>query len=326
MRTCIKNVRVINGLGQCLEKADILFDEKILKISETSIEEGDQVIDGLGYTLIPGLIEAHAHLAMDASMNPFAVIAKDSEAATGIKQDVWNFITGRNLIISATDVSLGSQTQTGYCTYSTNQETGGTVVYKYVADRSGLVCISLDLSKKNSFSFWKNGIELYSETYSIPQTLAVSNVSAGDVIEVHLTCKANEKGTINLRAGILDETVFWSGYDTLASSQLQITKFENTRIEGTIQCNRNGVLYTSIPQDGNWTATVDGKPAETVSIGDAMVGLLLPEGEHTVMFVYRNKYFSLGWKISFVCLGVFAGLYWSIYQPKRKIGRFENKA
>lgn len=85
MRTCIKNVRVINGLGECFEKADVLFDEKILKISETPIEEGEQVIDGQGYTLIPGLIEAHAHLAMDASMNPFAVIAKDSEAATGIK-------------------------------------------------------------------------------------------------------------------------------------------------------------------------------------------------------------------------------------------------
>lgn len=85
MRTCIKNVRVIDGLGNCLEKANVLFDQKILAVSEEPIEGADKEIDGEGYTLIPGLIEAHAHLAMDASMNPFAVIAKDSEAATGIK-------------------------------------------------------------------------------------------------------------------------------------------------------------------------------------------------------------------------------------------------
>ena len=199
-------------------------------------------------------------------------------------------------------------------------------MYKYIADRQGLVCIDLDLSKKNSFSFWKNGVELYSETYSIPQSLAVSEVLPGDVIEVHLTCKANENGTISLHAGILDEYLFRYGYAVLASSTLELTKFETTRVEGTIQCNRNGVLYTSIPQDGNWTATVDGKPAEIVLVGDAMVGLIMTEGEHTVSFAYKNRAFSLGWKISLVCLCVLGGLYYSIYLPKRKKGKFEKKA
>ena len=247
-------------------------------------------------------------------------------AATGVNADVWSFITGRNLSVSAVSVTLDSQTQTGYCAYSTTPETGGTVVYKYIADKEGLVCVDLDLSMGNDYSFWKNGVELYDETYSIPQTLAVSQVVPGDVIEVHLTCMADEKGTILLRAGILNEEVFYRGYDVLAASTLELTSFQNTRVEGTISCNRNGILYTSIPQDGNWTATVDGKPGEIVLIGDAMVGLLLPEGEHTIVFSYHNKYFSLGWKISLACFGVFLGLYFSIYQPRRKKGKFEKKA
>lgn len=247
-------------------------------------------------------------------------------AATGIDENVWSFIEGRNLSVSATDVALSSQTQNGFCAYATNAQTGGTVVYKYIAHKDGFVCVDLELSKKNSFSFWKNGIELYNETYSIPQTLAVSQVQAGDVIEVHLTCNASEQGTISLHTGILDEEIFRRGYDILNASNLELTRFESTRIEGTINCNRNGVLYTSIPQDGNWTATVDGKPAQTVLVGDAMVGLLLTEGEHRVVFAYHNKVFSLGWKISLACLLVFGGLYFSIYQPKRKKGKFEKKA
>lgn len=243
--------------------------------------------------------------------------------ATGIHTDVWRIISGKNLSISGTGVTLNSQNQTGYCSYTTPANSGGTIVYKYIADQEGLVCIDLNLSKKNSFSFWKNGTELYSETYSIPQSLAVSYVLPGDIIEVHLTCKADQKGTITLHAGILDDEVFDRGYEVLSASTLELTTFKNTFVEGTINCNRNGVLYTSIPQDGNWSATVDGKPADIVLIGDAMVGLLLSQGQHTVTFTYHNAAFSLGWKISLACAAVFAELYLSIYQPKCKKGKYE---
>ena len=244
-------------------------------------------------------------------------------AATGINKDVWSLITGKNLSISATDVTVKSQSQTGYCSYSTAENTGGTIVYKYIADQKGLVCVDLNLSKKNKYSFWKNGVELYNETYSIPQSLSVCNVIPGDVIEVHLTCNANESGTITLHTGILNEEIFRGAYDVLAASTLELTTFENTLVEGAISCNRNGVLYTSIPQDGNWTATVDGKPAEIVLIGDAMVGLLLTEGEHTITFKYHNAAFSLGWKISLACAAVFGSLCLSIYLPQKKKGKYE---
>ena len=246
--------------------------------------------------------------------------------ATGMTGNVWTLVNGKNLSISATDVTLTTQTQDGYCAYSTSAESGGTIVYKYIAQEAGLVCVDLDLSADNDYSFWKNGVELYSETYSIPQSLAVSDVVPGDVIEVHLTCNANENGTISLYAGILNEGFFRSGYEKLAASTLKLTTFKNTYVEGTIDCDRDGVLYTSIPQDGNWTATIDGEPAEIVLLGDAMVGLILPAGKHTVTFAYKNKMFSLGWKISFACLLVFGGLYYSAYKPKRRTGKFEKKA
>ena len=237
--------------------------------------------------------------------------------ATGLQEDVWSLLSGKNLSISGSDVTLTSQSQqTGHCSYSTEANKTGTLTYKYIAPAAGLVCVDLNLSKVDKFSLWKNGVELYSETYSIPQSLAVSHAQRGDVIEVRMTCNANTRDSVTLHAGLLNDDVFWKGYDILSASKLELTDFRNTFVEGKIQCNRNGILYTSIPQDGNWSAWVDGAPADTVLIGDAMVGLLLSEGEHTVTFRYHNDAFSLGWKISLVCAALFLVLYRIIYKPR----------
>ena len=272
-----------------------------------------------------GFLTQNQLLNVDFSsgINTFEFQNELFSAATGVQEDVWTLITGKNLSITGTGVSLTSQTQTGYCSYTTNSDSNGTIVYKYIAEQDGFVCTSLNLSKKNKYSFWRNGEELYSETYSIPQSLAVSQVTAGDVIEVRLTCNAGDNGNITLHTGILNEDLFWKGFDVLNTSTLQLTSFKNTLITGTIDCDRNGVLYTSIPQDGNWTAEVDGKPARIVTIGDAMIGLLLSEGSHDVTFRYKNSAFSLGWKISLACVAIFIGLYLSVYQPRRKKGKYE---
>ena len=109
------------------------------------------------------------------------------------------------------------------------------------------------------------------------------------------------------------------------SSTLELSHFSNTKVEGAIHCNRNGVLYTSIPQDGNWIATVDGQPAQIVLIGDCMSGLLLSKGFHEIRFTYHNKAFALGWKISLACFILFALLYLAFYRPKRKRGKYERR-
>lgn len=244
-------------------------------------------------------------------------------AATGIPDKAWTLITGNNLSITGAGVNLTAQTQTGYCSYSTDPKANGTITYKYVAESDGFVCTSLNLSKKNKFSFSKNGEFLYNETYSIPQTLAICQVTSGDIIEIQLTCNAGDRGSITLHTAILDEALFWRGYDILNASTLELSVFENTHIEGTVLCNRNGVLYTSIPQDGNWVAEVDGKPAQIITIGGAMIGLLLSEGQHKITFRYENAAFSLGWKISLSCLILFIFLFLWIYRPRRKKGKYE---
>ena len=131
---------------------------------------------------------------------------------------------------------------------------------------------------------------------------------------------------MTVSAAILMEEPFRQGYEILSASTLELTRFDNTYVEGTIRCDRDGLLYTSIPQNSNWSATVDGEEAEVILVGECMVALRLQRGEHTVSFTYRNEAFSLGWKISLGAFALFGLLAWRTMdrsQKTRKKGRFE---
>ena len=179
------------------------------------------------------------------------------------------------------------------------------------------MCIWLDLSERNDFSVWLNGEELYSETYSIPQMLSVCQVQVGDVVDVVMACDSQDSGTISVSAALMEENAFWAGYEKLSASTLELTDFSTTKLRGTINCDRDGLLYTSIPQNGNWHAYVDGQEAETVLVGEAMLAIHLTEGEHDISFRYRNKAFTYGCMISLACSAVLVGL-WVWYYPKHK--------
>ena len=248
------------------------------------------------------------------------------KSATGLQKDVWKTMPGKTLSITGDCPTLTPQPNTGYCDYVT-EDKSGVITYTYTADREGFMCIVLDFTQRNNFAVKLNGETLYSESYSLTQMLAVGDVHIGDVVEIELKCKANEKGTTKISAGILNEELFRQGYEILAASVLELTEFHNTYVSGTIDCNRDGVLYTSIPQNGNWSAYVDGEPAEIVLIGVAMIGLEMTEGKHTVEFKYSNKAFDLGWKATLACLVVFIGISLLVYKPKfqRYRGRYECK-
>jgi len=255
----------------------------------------------------------------------FQVQNRIFSGATGIREDVWRTISGSNLMITGEDVTVSDQNTSGYCSYSDGLA-NSKVVYTYTIDQDGFMCVNLNLPKRNSVSIARNGVELYSESMSLPQMLAVGDVAVGDVVTVTMTCKADEKGTMTLTGAILNMQRFREGYDVLAASTLELTSFRNTRVEGTIDCNRDGLLYASIPQNGNWKVLVDGAEAEIKLVGDAMIGVELTEGEHNVVYVYRNGAFSLGWKISLACTLVLLAAWWFVYKPKiptQGKGKFE---
>ena len=245
-------------------------------------------------------------------------------AATGLQPEVWYRLQGQNTSIVGTGVTITESTGTGFCDYR-DATKGSTITYSYIVDRSGFCCIHLNLPKRNDYHVMVNGVELYRETISLPQMIAVGDVREGDLLDIRIECDAGEDSNMTVIASVLDNNLFRVGYEKLAACPLELMTFTNTLVEGTVDCDRDGLLYTSIPQNGNWTAEIDGIPAEITLVGDAMIGLQLTEGEHTVSFRYHNAAFSLGWKITAVCAAIFMLLIWwqSGRNTRMKKGRFQ---
>ena len=265
-----------------------------------------------------------ADLEFDSSSNAFEFQNRLFTAATGVEEAVWHRVSGENLTITSEDVTIESQDGTGYCRYR-DTKSNSSVTYRFVADRDGFACLHLNLPKRNDYYVSINDVELYKETISLPQMIAVDDLHPGDVISVRVVCKAGEESTMTIGAAILDHDVFWRGYEILNTSVLELTGFRSTYVKGIIQCDREGLLYASIPQNGNWEVKVDGKPAEIRLVGECMVGVMLTEGQHLVEYTYRNAAFSLGWKISLVCAAIFGTLVYRSAKPRpfRKKGKYE---
>ncbi len=287
------------------------------------IHRGDvHLLENNAYLPLGFLAEAELREVTFAASNSYRFNFQNVllQKAAGITQTVWNPLMGNALTITATQAELSNTTTTGSCSYET--ESVGSVLYTYTSNRSGFLCLDLNLSKKNNYTVTKNGVELFSEGYSLPQMIAVSQMEPGDIVEVRFACKEGESGTIKVDAYVLDEPVFRQAYDILSASTLDLTAFSNTLVEGTIACNRDGLLYTSIPQNGNWSVLVDGQPGEITLVGGVMCGVMLMEGTHTVTFTYRNPAFELGWKISLSCALVFLIVALTVYRTPRKKGKY----
>jgi imidazolonepropionase-like amidohydrolase len=70
MQTLIRNVRIFDGTGRAPFQGSVLVDgDTIAEIIEgESNAAADQIIDGAGRTLMPGMVEGHAHLTWGSSV------------------------------------------------------------------------------------------------------------------------------------------------------------------------------------------------------------------------------------------------------------------
>lgn len=105
----------------------------------------------------------------------------------------------------------------------------------------------------------------------------------------------------------------------LKSSTLNLEEYDDTSIRGNINVAEAGLLYTAIPYYKGFKVYVDGKRTDIVGIGnDALIGVELDAGEHTIEFKFTPYCFWLGVAIS--CTGLFISVLYMInFKRKKKV-------
>ncbi len=124
----------------------------------------------------------------------------------------------------------------------------------------------------------------------------IGKVKKGTKVKIH---RGDSKELPTLYAYAFDEDAWQAAFDELNSQPLKVTEWKDTKITGTVDAQKAGLLYTSIPYEGGWTVTVDGREVETTPIcNDAFIGISIMPGSHKIEFSYTPKGFVPGILVS----------------------------
>ena len=145
----------------------------------------------------------------------------------------------------------------------------------------------------------------YSSASIQPFTLDLGDQPEGAQITVNYKLTDDTSATVDFSAVRLDAEKFRKAYDNLRSNGLlEMEEFGDTKFSGKIRVNgADKLLYTSVPYDESWNVYVDGEyvpysSGDIVKVGDALMGVKLSSGEHTVAFRYRARGLSGGMKLT----------------------------
>lgn len=129
--------------------------------------------------------------------------------------------------------------------------------------------------------------------------LNVGEVEAGTTLHISYSLK-DDATSSNISQYVygLNEGKFVNAYNAIvANGTLDVTVNEEDYIKGTVKLAAGKMLYTSIPYDKGWSVYVDGvevSEENIVKIGDALMGIKMDAGEHTVELKYMPRGLAVG--------------------------------
>lgn len=114
----------------------------------------------------------------------------------------------------------------------------------------------------------------------------------GTPVTVELTYTKPQTGKMQIYAYELNNSGYLAMLDELADEQIEVTYYDETSLKGTVNVIDDGLLLMTIQYTDGFTAYVDGEKAEIVPVSDALCGIRLTSGTHTVKLEYKPEGFN----------------------------------
>lgn len=99
---------------------------------------------------------------------------------------------------------------------------------------------------------------------------------------------------------------------------MSIQSFEDNYIVGTIDIEKAGLLFLSIPFDEGWTASVNGEEVDIIQANIGFSAIMLTEKENDIILEYETPYLRLGAVITSIGIVIWLGLVSISIYKKRK--------
>lgn len=196
----------------------------------------------------------------------------------------------------------------GQATYTKMDSGDPTVDYRFTVESTEEIFCFLKTENEQKANLWLGvwneekgdydfkGYGVYFDAQSNYCIFSMGEYAIGTKLSLRLTVD-NDQNAIIVKKPFFyyfDRDTFQTDIDKLKAGQLQVTKYSDTYIKGTVEAQDGQMLFTSIPYEPGWTVKVDGKKVKTSECIKAMIYVPLEAGTHTVTFSYIPPGFVAG--------------------------------
>ncbi len=96
--------------------------------------------------------------------------------------------------------------------------------------------------------------------------------------------------------------VLKSSFTPDPAATIQLVKNENDVVTYTSKAPSDQLaVFSEVYYDKGWNAYIDGKQTPYAKVNYVLRGMMVPAGEHTIVFKFEPKSWALGWTITNVC-------------------------
>lgn len=248
---------------------------------------------------------------IDSNSDPFALQGDYFDKATGGLGNPFERINLEYVTYTNLNAFTEALTGTSFRYDKITQDIDGSAIFHLNTTKDSNIYIYFDVTGAESGSITidsKHG----NITHSADQDciLDIGYYNSGDSLTVTIPCEENS-GTIKFVAYTLNKDIMDKGYTVLSDQQMFIEKFDNSYISGRVSAIDDCLLYTSIPYDKGWNVYIDGEKADKesiVKVGDALLGVNITSGNHTVEFKYKVPALTVGVALTvftIICIGAY---------------------
>ena len=210
------------------------------------------------------------------------------------------------------NVNAGSTTD-GHLSYKKRQtDDDGFVVYKINAPRQGRFYMYLPTLYERECRLYVNGefIKFYfeNENHSIAY---LGEFVKGETFEVKLELLDNEVYYEQPEFRVLDDEALERFDEKILSmnAKTEVTRTDKAKLSISVNAEKDCALFTSIPFEEGWTATLDGTEMPILKCAnDTFMCFEVPEGEHNIELSFKPAGMKLGVTVSVCGAALFAAM------------------
>ncbi len=264
-----------------------------------------KLLENKSYLSLGFLVRDNA-LEYDASQNsglPFDRLNRLFREMSGLEGELY-VSTPLTEVKAVGSAQLSAKTSTSF-QVSGDCDSENYVEATVVMPKDGLLCFYSKGSSVGDVVFFLNGEKQYSWSDSYGYNRCMGRFVQGDRISLRYQAKSGKNGSVSLGAALFQTELFDTAYQNFSANSMIPTQVSDTVIEGAVRVQEAGLLYLSIPNDNGWSLTVDGEKARITPVGNAMIAVHLETGLHAIRLEFETPGFSLGLKITIICLAAY---------------------